>query len=292
MDLHKASTSKDYDGDEPDTLNEHWNEPGDPDGVVAAERNRVWRRGHSKQDPRKVHAEHRAHYWPLILAVFVVVGMIVGAYFLGWHTASGPVAQKVQVAKNKADRVQASATVATKHYDSSIYTLGFDYPNNWVISDTKDKLTLTSPSFTMVDSQKGSTDNGHVIMTIQNQQPNIPGFPENGATASLPSTQLTYKHPTENVQRKQSYLSYLGYTGSDGIDALYLTGDNVYQGGDNVPMSDIVQGNPLISVAFAKCTKSFCMGGTTTPLTLKSESWNNASFKQTVINILQSLGLH
>src|SRR6185369_3064534 len=160
--------------------------------------------------------------------------------------------------------------------------------DNWIVSDTASKLTVTSPNMKM-SSTTGQV-NAHVMMTIQNPQTSIPGFPSGGAMANLSSDKLTYKQPS-SVQRAQTYLSFLGYKNPNGVDALFLTGDNGYQSGQQVPMSDVVKGNPLVSVTFVKCEDTSCVNGTPVPITLLASSWKDASFKSDVIDLLQSLTL-
>jgi len=196
------------------------------------------------------------------------------------------VAKKQQTAKNVQER-KTVATDATKHYDSQLFTLGFDYPANWVVSDKPGKLTVTSPTYSMAtsDSAKGQ---GNVIVTIQNQQPSVPGYPSGGATAALDSTKLTYKKPS-NVQRAETFMSYLDYSTQGGITALYLTGDNAYAAGDAVPITDLARASLLVNVTFQRCDKSYCTGGRVEQLTIASNSWAKAAYKDPVTKLLESL---
>jgi hypothetical protein len=270
-----------------DALNEHVEDPGDPDGLVAAEKQHRWQHGKLASEPRVIPPYDRKRSWPLKVGVLLVVVLAVtAAYVLGYQKAHAPIAAKQQVAQNKSERKLAPVVTTTKHYDSTTHTLGLDYPQNWLVADTPDKLTVTSPEFAMT-SLDGST-NGHIVLTIQNQQTSIAGYPGGGAAASIASDKLTYAHPS-SVQRAQTYLSYLGYGTPNGISALFLTGDNGYQEAQNVPLADVIRGNPLVSVVFQKCAKSFCTGGTSTPITLKADSWDHAAFKAPIITTLQSL---
>jgi hypothetical protein len=291
MDTPLPSTGSSFPGDpgdsEEDTLNEHVEDPGDPDGLVAAEKQHRWQHGKLASEPRVIPPYDRKRSWPMMLGVLLVVVLAVAAaYVLGYQKARAPLAKKQQLAQNQSERKLAPVTTTTKHYDSNLHTLSLDYPQNWLVADTEDRLTVTSPNFAMT-SLDGST-NGHVVVTIQNQQTSIPGFPSGGAVASAESDKLTYTHPS-SVQRAQTYLTYLGYGAPSGISALFLTGDNGYQLGQNVPLADIVKGNPLVSVVFEKCAKSFCTGGSVTPIMLQAESWDHAAFRAPITNLLQSL---
>ena len=268
-----------------DALNKYVHNPGDPDGVVAAEKQRMWRQGQVARG-QKVPYRPR-NRWPLIAAacVAVIVG-IVGAYFLGFQNAQIPVAKQEQAVKNKKDRKVVAVTTATKKYTSEIYSLSFTYPENWIVSDTVARLTVTSPKFDMQGTD--GAESGNVVLMIQNKQSNLPGFPEDGATAGLKSLQLTYKNPS-NFQRDQTFLSFVDYDSTNGITKLFLTGATSYEPGQSVLAESIVGGNPLISVSFQECSKSYCASGDVTPISIESGSWDKAPFKPQIIKLLESL---
>ena len=279
MDIHSP--------DEPDNLNEHLHEPGDPDGLVAAENQRKWREGELASPAVGPERYGRKRRWPVVLSVFAALALLaVGAYYLGVYNTKEPIAKKKEIAKQKDERKFADPVVATKHYDSVTHTLSLDYPQNWIVADTDAKITITSPNFAM--QTNGQAKPGHVLLTIQNQQSSVPGYPAAGALASMESQKLTYKQPSA-VQRAQTYLSFVGYGTKSNIDALYLTGDNGYQAEQNIPMTDVAKGNPLISVTFVECAKSFCTGGEVKPLTLDTKSWPKAAYRTQVTNLLESL---
>jgi len=289
-------TGKDYD-DESDALNEHWEEPGDPDGVVAAEKLRRQMQNHPapphspdvtynpdrnwpKPKLPKVHVPVK----PLLIAVLIVAA-VGTAYWLGTRSAGKQDVQATQTTQQTQTQADP-APGPLQHYDSTTFALGLDHPSNWTVADTPTKLTVTSPLLHMTDLAGPTT--GHVVLTVQNQQTSIPGYPTIDAMANLVSQQLTYSNPS-SVQRGQTYLSYVAYKSPNGIDALYLTGDTAYKVGQHVPMSDIVAGNPLVSVTFKKCSANDCSKGSVKPMTLLAKSWKTAEFRPTVINLLQSL---
>ena len=275
--------------DEDDELNEHVNDPGDPDGVHAAEEE-------EKQLPaprvpiESARPRKPKRRWPLVvLVVLLLAGAVVGTYWFGLRKPSTPPASKSTPTSHATKKTTQPAIVPTKHYDSDTYTLGFDYPQTWDVSDTAAKLTVTSPaaSLTTVD---GKTVDAHVLVTFQNPQTTIAGYPTTGAIASLASDKLTYKQPT-SVQRAQTYLSYLGYASASSLDALYVTGDNGYQQGQQIPMSDVVKGNPLISVTFVTCGTTGC-GAAATAVTVQADAWKSSVLSQQVTNLLQSIQLN
>ncbi len=282
-----------YDG--PDALNEHMRNPGDPDGVVAEELRRRQSQGHPEPPHSpEVHYRIKKHHlrkpnihWNGILGALLILAALGAAYWMGFQRASNPPKSLISKPKIQHGRTAGAVAAPMTHYDSSIYAIGISYPDNWIISDTPAKLTITSPNYNM--TTVGGKTVGHIIITLQNQQKTVPGFPAGGATASLESTKLTYTNPTANVQRAQTYVSYLDFGGINGIDAIYLTGNYGYKKGQVVPMSDVAKGDPLISVTFATCSVSYCTKGTPTPITLQTQSWATATFKSTIMNILQSL---
>lgn len=266
-----------------DELNEHVQDPGDPDGVVAAEQQKDWRDEYqaSAAKPKK------KRRWPLvILILLVLIAVTVGAYLFATKKAAAPAAKTPAVQSRSTST--KNTEVPTKAYTSDTYALSFDYPGNWTISDTSAKLTVTSPATTLTDSS-GKQTQGQVAVSIQNQQTSIANYPANGATAVLASDKLTYKQPTQ-VQRAQTYLSYLSYQGA-GLDALYITGDNGYQKDQTIPMSDVVKGNPLISVMFTACGDTACQ----TPgaaMTLQPDAWQGSNVAKQVTALLESLQLN
>ncbi len=277
--------------DEPDELNEHVQDPGDPDGLVAAEQRKRWQETHPvpQRTPQAMYRPKRL--WPRIIIVMVVlVAAAFGSYWLGSKQAAKKEAEHPKVTRQsnqqQADTNQAATTV-TKHYDSSTFTLGFDYPQTWTVNDTPAKLTVSSPATQLVTGT-GSKTSVQVVVTIQNHQTAIPGFPAGGAVAALDSDHLTYKQPS-SIQRAQTYLSYLSYTGSADLDALYITGDNGYQQGQQIPMNDVTKSDPLISISFNACPDENCT--TVKPVTLNAHDWKSTAVSKAVTNLIQSLVL-
>lgn len=280
-------------GDKPDDkLNEHVHEPGDPDGIVAAEEQRCWQETHPMLPPTP-HAEYRSRRrWPALLAVVVILALAAaGSFWFGSREAvKQQDARKPQhINSRQRTNLVGSGTAQTKHYDSSNYTLSFYYPAAWTVSDTSTKLTVTSPATWLKSAADASVD-VHAVVVIQNQQTSMPGFPSGGAVAALESDKLTYKQPS-SIQRAQTYLSYLSYTRPDDLDALYVTGDNGYQQGQAIPMADVLEGNPLISVDFERCSNSTCTGSTNGPVTLRASDWQATKVSKEVVSLIEAIVL-
>jgi hypothetical protein len=285
-----------------DHLNEHVDYPGDPDGLVAEEKQRKWQTEHlaaSQSQPQSTakSGKRKARWLTVPLILILIAAAAYGAYWFGSKQAdknsdkSHPAQQANGQAKPHTTTEKQAATTPTKHYDSATYTLGFDYPETWKVNDTAAKLMVASPAVSLTTAG-GSKVEGHVVLTIQNQQTTIPSYPANGAVAILASEKLTYKQPTP-VQRAQTYFSYLGYgTKSGGLDALYITGDNGYQKDQNIPMSDVVKGNPLIGITFQSCTSVDCSTGTPTMLTVVASDWPTTAESKQVVDLIKSLQLN
>lgn len=288
----KRDPGSDQEPDAPaaDVLNEHFDEPGDPDGVVAADEQRHWQETHPSPEPLPPARRKRKHR---LLKAFVVLVVITaaatGAFKFGDYKASAPAAKPITPAP-AVPKQAAKPVVVIKHYDSVTYTLGLDYPKDWTVSDTTAKLTVTSPSMELTTSS-GAKVSGHVVATIQNKQPTIAAFPVDGAVAVLASDKLTYKQPSA-VQRAQTYVSYLSYSAANGLNAVFVTGDNGYLQAQNIPLSDVIAGDPLISVSFETCATADCATGTPVPITLLASSWKTASFSSQVTALLESIQLN
>jgi hypothetical protein len=276
--------------EELDELNEHWEEPGDPDGVFAEEQRRKWRELHPAAP---LPAARKKRRWPrVIVALVLLVAATYGAYWIGDHQASTPASSQPKTVQKTQHQSAPKQPVAppVKTYESANFHMVLDYPATWKVTDTVSKLTFASPSLQLTQAD-GTKTSGHVLVTVQPKQTAIARYPADGAVAVLESQKLTYTHPTP-IQRAQTYLSLLSYQQSDGLDALYITGDSGYVQHQLVPLSDVLAGDPLIGASFASCSTPDCASGTVTPLTLLASSWPTASFSSQVVNLLQSIQLN
>lgn len=288
-DPHRLPTDEEL-----DELNEHWHDPGDPDGIIAAEEERRWQEQHAASGPARPQGYRRKRRWPVVLAAILLLGAAtIGAYWFGNRMASAP-SPKLRAATqtNVPKQTQLPPVAQTKHYDSTIYTIGFDYPATWKLTDTTTKLTVASPTMKFQTSD-GKQVSGHVLMTVLRKQTVIPEFANGPATAVLASQKLTYKQPT-SIQRAQTYLSFLGFAGNPvgGLDALYITGDSGYLQAQAIPMADVVKADPLISITFVNCATDDCATGSVTPYSVATSVWTAPIVSQPVTALLQSLTLN
>lgn len=285
----REPTSDEDTAKDQDVLNEHWEEPGDPDGVIAEDQKRQWQERHPAPEPTPPARRKRKHgFLKFLVIVIIIAAAAVGAFKFGDYKAT-PATPKTTPKVASTPKTVTPATIPIKHADSTNFLLGFDYPQDWTVVDTAAKLTVTSPSV-QLSTVAGAKTSGHVVVTMQNQQTTIAGYPADGAVAVLESAKLTYKQPSA-AQRAQTYLSYLSYASATGLNTLYVTGDNGYLAQQYVPLSDVVLGNPLVSVTFQTCATADCATGTPTPVVLLASSWNSASFAKQVLALLESIQL-
>ena len=226
-----------------------------------------------------------------LLVIILLAGAGAGAYFV--FLKPKPVTKTANQAAQTSTAATnaAAAAVPTKHYDSTNFNLGIDYPNTWVLADTSGALTVKSP-LQDLPTASGTTLSGKIVLTIQNKQTSLPDFAKGDATAVLASDNVAYTKPTSN-QRANTYLSYLQYaatTTSGALDGVYITGDNGYQKGQNVPMSDIVGVDPLVTVTFVSCTDDACAAPKA--LSVQASSWQANALAKPVKAMLESLAFN
>ena len=225
----------------------------------------------------------------MIVALAVIVGA--GLFLLNQHNKSAQKATSTSPAKSNTGSSGAAVTdidSTTKRYDSTNFSIGFDYPADWSISDPgSGKLSVISPML-QLRAANGQAINARIVMTIQNQQSSISQFAANTAIAPLASQKLTYKQPTPS-QRAKTYLTFVNYAGSSkAINALYITGDNGYTAGQYVPGSDIAKDDPLVSIGFFGCSDTAC-SNYSSAAAIAVSSWSDAGLSKPLINLLQSL---
>lgn len=274
--------------DDTDELNEHVHDPGDPDGLVAAEERRRWEETRPASSPTPLTEYKPGHPWiKFLITIVLIAAAAYGAYWIGNHEATkSQTPPKKQQTAQRSQQTQADTNQVVA-YTSSNYSLSFNYLKNWTVSDTTTKLTVISPAMEL-STVTGGKSSVHLVVTIQNPVKTIPGFPDSGGFASLESQDLTYTQPT-GVQSGQTYVSYVGYSSATGLDAIYVTGNSGYQQGQVVPMSDITQVNPFIAVQFETCSDNACTNGK--PVTLTANDWQASTANKDITNLIESLQL-
>ncbi|TAH36687.1 hypothetical protein EYC59_00730 [Candidatus Saccharibacteria bacterium] len=241
--------------------------------------------------PSKPKKKKSGKGWIWLLVILLVVAAGVGAYLLfGSKKAAAPqptTSSTQPSTQKKAEQTETAPKITTKHYDSTTYAMGLDYPDTWKVNDTPTLLSVTSPQMSL-KANDGTKTHGYIFVTIQPKQSTLPDFAKGSAVAVLQSEKITYKKPTQN-QRAQTYVTFASYasTTGKGLDALYVTGNNGYQVDQDIPMSDIIQTDPLVTVKFLTCSSQTCTG-TTKALSVDSSEWKNTAVSAPINTILES----
>ena len=184
----------------------------------------------------------------------------------------------------------------TQQYYSDNLSLGFNYPNNWVVVDAtgSNQISVTSPTLKLANASN-QIIYGKIIMAIYASSPTtLNGFANGTPTAAIASQLINYSNPTQ-TQKASTYLSFLQYGGSNTttntINAIYITGNSGYKVNQNIPESDILAVNPTVDISFIGCSNSTCSGATQTiaiPITL----WQSSLFSNPLLSMLESLSIN
>lgn len=247
---------------------------------------------HAVNPPKKKRLWLRIVLLLLLLAVLAAGGIFAYPKLMKRHATTAPKTTPTHAASTP---TPATTKVATKHYDSTNFNLGFEYPATWTVTDTAGtagRLTVASPA-TDQKTAAGATQLVRTVMTIAAKGQNLTPFDKGSALAVRTSEKIKYVSPT-SVQRGETYLAFIQYSATpagDGLDGIYITGDNGYQKDQYIPKTDMTGRDPLIAVTFENCTNATC-SGTPTPVSLPSSVWDNAAFKTPILTLLTSLALN
>lgn len=229
-----------------------------------------------------------------IVITLLLVAIGAGLY---WQFARPKPATKPSTSTT-APSTQSTTTqesqVATKSYDSTNFSLSFNYPEKWTVADTTGTtLTITSPATQLTDATSKAVT-GQIVTTVQQKGQLPPGLGAGDALAVLSSQRVSYTQPTSS-QRGQTYLSFLQYsatTAAGGLDGIYITGDYGYQKAQTIPKSDIANIDPLVTVTFLKCSDANCAAANKTALTVAATSWQDSAFSAPIKTLLTSFAFN
>lgn len=229
-----------------------------------------------------------------VILILIILGLVGGgAYYYMHHKKAAAPATSSQQSGTSNNTQQAAPKVPTKQYTSSNFNLSFNYPQDWVVTDTGGgKLTVTSSTMQLTDAS-GQSQKGIVVMTIQNENAaDFSMFKTGSAVAVLNSQKIAYSNPTP-TQRANTYISFLQYaatTTHGGLDSINVTGDLGYQKDQTIPETDIQKVSPVITVTFLQCASDAC-AGTPKAMTISSTMWNSQSFSAPITTMIESLSL-
>jgi hypothetical protein len=214
------------------------------------------------------------------LLILIVVAALAGIVYMVFFKAKPAKAPTKTSTNNTVSQSDNSTATATKHYDSSNFNLGFDYPEDWKVNDADGSgiLTVTSPAMQLKDAS-GQSVTGQIIMEIRDKTQKLTEFDKGSATAARDSEKIAYTKPSQ-TQRASTYISFLSYassTTSGGFNGIYITGDNGYQKDQTVPAVDISKVDPIIDIVFNKCADEKCsVKGA--PMSVSTSSWADTNF--------------
>ncbi len=237
---------------------------------------------------------HGSHKLLTILLVLILLaGAGYGAYwYLNRNNNKKPAAKTTNSSQTQSANL---ITTETKHYSSEQFNLEFDYPTDWVVTDTTGSGVLTARSPVLkLKNVSGKPINGQVLLTIRDKSQPLPEFNEGNAVAVVPSVKINYTKPSQ-AQRGSTYISFLQYaktTATGALDGIYVTGDVGYQKGQAVPKADITPIDPVIDVTFVQCGNSACSSGSSPAVSVTSDMWNDSQFAQPITKMLQSLTIN
>jgi hypothetical protein len=231
---------------------------------------------------RSVVPKRRKHQWPKIFLITLGILLLAGAvYWKFGQDKSKPTPSSNATTSQSQKAPTPQANVPTKAYTSANFSLSFNYPQTWTVTDSGNgQLTVVSPATSLTDSS-GQNITGQITMTIRQKGQGLTAFDKGNGTAVLDSQKVSYSNPTSS-QRAQTYLTYVQFpatTTMGALDAIYITGDFGYQKGQAVPKVDLSQIDPLVSITFAKCTDNAC--STATPTNIEATSWTGTTASPT-----------
>jgi hypothetical protein len=247
-----------------------------------------------------VNPHKKKRVWLRVLSGLLILAILVGAGVLAYPRLFKKPAPAATTTKQSSSTLSQQATqpskdkVVTKHFDSSNFNLGFEYPEDWTVNDNTEtaRLTITSPA-TNRKTLAGTTELVRTVVTIAAKGQNLAAFDKGSGVAVRASEKIKYSSPT-SAQRAETYLSFVQYSttaAGDGLDGIYITGDHGYQKDQYIPKTDMIGLDPVISATFEKCADSKC---TTTPsaVSLRSADWDDTALKNPLLALFTSLSVN
>ena len=236
-------------------------------------------------------APAKSKRWPLVIAICLVIVILAGGagyYLLRAHKPKLTNTNTVSSSSSPNTLQNNPANIPTTSYSSSDFGLNVNYPKTWSLtSNGTTSMTITSP-IVQLTSDKGKTLSGKIVLNVTPQGQIPAAFGSANATAVVKSELVSYSNPTPS-QRAQTYVSYVQYASTSilgGLDGIYVTGNDGYVKGQNIPLSDLSGLTPLVNISFVQCESANCLKPTS--LSISSASWANSSYKVVVLNIIKS----
>ncbi|MEO6513699.1 MAG: hypothetical protein ABIR37_03355 [Candidatus Saccharimonadales bacterium] len=247
---------------------------------------------HTVNPPKKKRLWLRILIAVLVLALLAGAGVFAYPRFIKKQAATPATKQSTTGAKQSTQ--PQTDKITTKHFDSTNFNLGFEYPDTWTVNDNAEtaRLTVTSPASSR-KTLAGEAALVRTVVTIAAKGQNLAAFDKGSGLAVLASEKIKYVSPT-SAQRAETYLTFVQNSSTpsgDGMDGIYITGDHGYQKDQYIPKTDMTGLDPVITVTFEKCTDSKC---TTTPVvvSLRSTDWDDTALKNPLLTLLKSIAVN
>ena len=249
---------------------------------------------HSFSHHQKKKKGSKGVIYGVIIVLLVAAAGIAAALLLIYKPAKKPAVNSSNAAVSQNAPAQSTTNnqpaVATSSYTSVNYGVTFNYPKDWIVTDSGNApLSVSSPSENLT-AANGSSVLGQIIFTIA-PKGSLPQAFGNSSVAVISSQKINYTQPSSS-QRAQTYLTFVQYpatTTKGGLDAIFITGNLGYTKDQTIPPSDISAVDPLVSVTFVSCSSDSCPPASRKPMTVASSQWQNQSFSAPILAILTSL---
>lgn len=215
----------------------------------------------------------------------------------GNRTASSNAASSS--AQTGTQSASANASLATYTTTGKDLNLSFAYPSNWSVSpasggSSDQPITVTSPQFSVTDTS-GHAATTKAVVTVRPAAAGISELSEKTATAGQNSVQMHYTSPAAG-QHQYPYLTFVHFASGQNTNAAFeevmITGTHQFNAGSAVTSDALAGLDPVISVAFKKCTTAGCTGSGESALSITNATWQNNATLLAVQQLFASLQLH
>jgi fumarate reductase subunit D len=233
----------------------------------------------------------KAKKFYLTIVIILVLALIAALILFVLHNSSKKVvtdsSHKTTSSVSTSPTISAAAGPTTT-YQSVDFNLNVTYPKSWSVSTAgTSSMSLISPITQLVDGTLKPVDS-KIVVEVQPQGQISSNISSGNSVAVLPSQLVSYTNPTQS-QAAQTYVSFIQYPSTTiigGLDAIYVTGNNGYLKTQTIPAGDVAGLDPLVTITFEKCTTNDCVQ--TQPVTISSTMWDNSSFKNMILSIIES----
>jgi flagellar basal body-associated protein FliL len=246
--------------------------------------------------PPDYYKHKRSPIWKILGIIIVIAVLAAAAYFWFVRARPGDTVTKDNTPPTAEQKTpsapKSQITGQTKQYSATNFTVSFEYPADWTVTEAagSGKLLVASPALKLTDAS-GATKQGKVLLTIRDKQQALPEFDSGNAVAARTSEKISYTQPS-SVQRGSTYISLLRFadtSATSGIDGVYITGDSGYQEAQAIPKADFASVDPIIALTFEECESATACTNTQNRIHLSASAWQDKRLHGPLTDILKSL---